>query len=207
MKNFSSLRQNKIAFSLSIIVAVFLVVSVASAVTTISTYIETAGALTVGGKTTLAHASTTMISSTGDVYVNGYATTTAATGAIATRGSLTVGPNGTALNQIVKGTCTLTNYGVPGTGIDVSQAASTTAVYQCATTVTLLPLSGVVSGDLTIVQFATTTAEIVNGWAIIGSSASSTDGYINVLVSNLTGIARVPSAAGVGSSTAYIVIH
>lgn len=145
---------------------------------------------TVSAVTTI----TTSITTAGDI------TTTA--------GNLTVGSNGTAISKIMKGTCYLTNYGVAGSGIDASQEASTTVVYQCAATNgASTAITGVVSGDTTFVQFATSTAEVLNGWVIVGSTASSTNGYINVLVSNLTGTAAVPSAFGVGSSTSYIIMR
>jgi len=175
MKNLLSLKQNKFAFSLSIIVSVFLVVSLVSAATTISTNISTAGTLTVSGLSTL--------------------------------GSAKIGSSGSTLSQVVKGSCVLTNYGVSGSSIDASHAASTTVLYQCAADAAGTAITGLVSGDTTFVQFATSTTGIVNGWSIVASSASTTDGYINVLVSNFTGTARVPSASGVGSSTTYIVIH
>lgn len=213
MKTFSSLKQNKIAFSLSIIVAVFFVVSVASAVTTISTAISTAGditttagnieatagTLTVGGASTL----------TGNTAVTGTLTVTAKTTVgNASTTLLSVGSNGTTLSKLMKGTCYLTNYGTSGSGIDASQAASSTVLYQCAATNGAnTAITGLVSGDLTIVQFATTTAEVLNGWVIVSSSASTTNGYINVLVSNLTGTAAVPSMVGVGSSTSYIIMR
>src|SRR3990167_3596255 len=38
---------------------------------------------------------------------------------------------------------------------------------------------------------------------ITAGKATTTAGYINVLISNLTGTARVPSVSGVGSSTNY----
>lgn len=187
MKTFSSLMQNKVAFGLSIIVSVFLVVSLVSAATTISTNIVTEGTLAVTQGATL--------SSTLDV-----------TG-LSTLGSVKVGSTGTTISQIVKGTCVLTNYGVSGTGIDVSHAASTTVLYQCAATAGGTALTGVASGDTTFVQFATTTLPVLNGWAIVGSNASSTAGYINVLVSNLTGTARVPSTDRVGSTTSFIIVR
>lgn len=171
MKTFSSLKQNKIAFSLSVIVAVFFVVSVASAVTTITTNIVTAGNIST------------------------------------TAGTLTVGSNGTAISEILKGTCVLTNYGTPGQGIDANHAATSTVLYQCAATSGGTAITGVASGDLTIVQFATSTPGLLNGFAIVGSTASTTNGYINVLVTNLTGQAKIPSTLGVGSSTSYIIMR
>ncbi len=106
----------------------------------------------------------------------------------------------TNIGDIKAGTCALSNLGTTGQGIDVSQAASTTQRYSCAVT-------GVISTDIVIIaNIATSSIETVNGWAIVGAIASSTSGYIDVILSNLTGTAKVPSAQGVGSSTPYIVI-
>lgn len=107
-----------------------------------------------------------------------------------------VGSNGSSNVELKAGTCTLTNYSTSGQGIDASHAASTTKVYQC-------PVTGVTSGDITFTQLGTSTAMTANGWQIVGSTASSTDGYINVLISNETGSAKVPSSVGVGSTTNY----
>lgn len=120
------------------------------------------------------------------------------TGATTLSASLKVGTSGTTMSQILSGTCTLGTLGPAS--IDASHAASTTKVYDC-------PVTGVVSGDNVIASFSTSTATIVNGWSIQGAKASSTAGYIEVLISNLTGTARVPSATGVGSSTSYIIIR
>ena len=137
--------------------------------------------------------STEILGAAGTRFPNGVSvnSTTAPTGK-----GLIIGQNGSENIEMKSGTCTLTNYSTAGQGIDASQAASSTVVYQC-------PVTGVASGDITLVQLATSTAMFVNGWSVVGSTASSTAGYINVLISNLTGTARVPSVSGVGSSTNY----
>jgi hypothetical protein len=56
------------------------------------------GAVTVSGLTTLGNASTTVLSTTGNILVNGFATTTASNGNIATAGSLAIGA-GTAITK------------------------------------------------------------------------------------------------------------
>ena len=183
MKTFSSLMQNKVAFTFSIIVAVFLVVSLVSAATTISTNILTAGNIeTTAGTLTVAGASSLA--------------------AVTTSGTLTVGSSGSALTTIIKGACTSWN----GTGLnsmDGSQAASTTEAYDCAVT-------GAVSGDVVIAQLSTSTPITSTAgsayWNIIGAKASTTAGYITVLLYN-NGPTAVPSALGVGSSTSYIIIR
>ncbi len=105
----------------------------------------------------------------------------------------------TNIGDIKVTTCALSNLGVTGQGIDVSQAASTTQRYSCAVT-------GIVSGDIVIPVIASTTIQTVNGWVIAGALASSTAGYVDVLLSNFTGTAKVPSAQGIGSTTALIIV-
>ena len=105
MKIFLSLKQNKIAFSLSVIVAVFFVVSVVSAVTTITTNIDTAGTLNVSSLSTLTNASSTLFS-------------------VGTSG----GSSGTTLAQILKGTCNLS------TTVARTALSTSTLPFQCAVT-------------------------------------------------------------------------
>lgn len=81
-------------------------------------------------------------------------------------------------------------------GSGVSQTASTTAVYDCLA-------SGVVPGDKVVAQLASSTVAVGLGWSIVGAKASSTAGYITVILANLTGATKVPAATSVGSSTAY----
>lgn len=80
MKNF--LKENRIVFTLSVIISVFFVVSAVSAVTTITTNIDTAGTLNVSSLTTLTNASSTLL-------------------------SVGTSSKGTTMSQILKGTCNL----------------------------------------------------------------------------------------------------
>lgn len=110
------------------------------------------------------------------------------------QGGLKVGPSGTILSQLIKGTCELI-------GTNVTQTGSSTLPYDCAVT-------GVVSGDNVMAQISTSTAfKTLNGWSLTGSKASSTSGYITVLLSNHTGASANPSATGVGSTTSYLIIR
>ncbi|OHA32909.1 MAG: hypothetical protein A2928_04450 [Candidatus Taylorbacteria bacterium RIFCSPLOWO2_01_FULL_45_15b] len=86
MKN----KRNILSVVFSVIACVALVSASVSAATTINTSIDTGGALTVSGLSTLGNASTTVFSTTGNLMVNGYATTTAANGNFATAGTLNV---------------------------------------------------------------------------------------------------------------------
>lgn len=166
-----------LTLTLSVIFGVLIVVSGVSAATTISTNINTGGTLDVTGKTTLVNASTTRVS---------------------------IGSSGTTVTQLIKGFCTSWN----GTGLnsmDGNQTASTTEAYDCAVT-------GVVSGDMVMAQLSTSTPfvagsnNLAGDWAIVGAQASTTSGYITILLWN-GGATAVPSATGVGSSTAYLIIR
>ncbi|HEY4503917.1 MAG TPA: hypothetical protein VJJ28_02320 [Candidatus Paceibacterota bacterium] len=166
------------SIALAVVFSVFAVVSAVTATSTISTNISTQGTLDVTGKTTLVNASTTRVS---------------------------VGSSGTTVQQIIHGTCTSFTASTLATGDGISHAASTTKSYDCAVT-------GVVSGDVVIAQFATSTPNSAGSlftqavWSIVGAKASSTSGYISLLIWN-NGPAAVPSAVGVGSSTNYIIIR
>lgn len=95
---------------------------------------------------------------------------------------------GTSLNHLGFAACNLI-------GTNSSQTASTTASYDCA-------ITGVTSSDNVVAQLATTTTRALNGyWSIVGSKASTTSGYVTVLLYN-GGAAAVPSVTSVGSSTA-----
>ncbi|MEK7609807.1 MAG: hypothetical protein AAB470_01650 [Patescibacteria group bacterium] len=111
MKTFSSLKQNKLTFSLSIIVAVFFVVSVASAVTTISTAISTAGNITTTAGNIEATAGTLTVGGASSL------------AAVTTSGTLTVGSSGTAVNSMVFGYCNIAN--------SAAITASTSAYFNC----------------------------------------------------------------------------
>jgi hypothetical protein len=82
------------------VVAALSVAVITFAATTISTSISTGGTLSVTGLSSLGNASTTILSTTGNLMVNGFATTTAANGSIATQGSLTVKSGIYSLNYL-----------------------------------------------------------------------------------------------------------
>lgn len=106
-------------------------------------------------------------------------------GFIVNSGTATFGSSGSALTQIIKGTCNL----VGGT-----IAATSSAAADCAVT-------GVQSGDLVFATLATSTA----GGVITGARASSTSGYITVRLLNLAGGAK--DTTFFGTSTAYVIIR
>lgn len=98
---------------------------------------------------------------------------------------------GTAVTQILKGTCSLVS--------DTSIAATSTGTGTCA-------ISGLVAGDKVFVSLATTTTKMAAQWAVIGTVAGTDSATVRLL--NQTGTAAVPSATnGFGSSTQYWVVR
>ena len=105
---------------------------------------------------------------------------------------LKVGTNGSTIAELKATTCDLI-------GTDASHAASTTIPYDCA-------ITGIASGDVVIAQLATTTSALSGTyWDIVAAKASTTAGYITVLLYN-NGASAVPSATAVGSSTNALYI-
>lgn len=90
-------------------------------------------------------------------------------------------------------------------GTDSSQTASTTKAYDCA-------ITGVTSSDNIIALLATSSpvggvSSGTIGWNIAAADASTTAGFVTVLLSNLTGANAVPSANGIGSSTSVLIFQ
>ena len=107
-------------------------------------------------------------------------------------GTFTLGSSGTALSQLQKGSCNLLTAGATVT-------ATTTKQFDCAVT-------GVISTDTV---FATGTSTIAaNGGVmfISGATASTTNGFITVWVTNLTG-ANNTVPLGIASSTKYLILR
>lgn len=202
----------------TVILSVMLIAAIVEAATTISTNISTGGTLNVTGLTTLGFASSTTQSLTGNLIVNGYATTTGASGNFATQGTLTVvgtadvtgnttlasttatgfkvGQVGTRHTVIISGTCNIL--------ADSSINATTTGYADCAAT-------GVVAADKVFFTLATTSPSGVGspgGFHVMGANASSSSGYITFSIANYTGANRIPAAtANFGSSTQYWVVR
>ena len=106
--------------------------------------------------------------------------------------------SGTGINRLIAGNCTL----ISPSGAGATIAASTTKAFDCAVT-------NASPNDNVIAQVATSTAgNIMNGaggfvFTVVGAKASSTAGYITLVILNLSGIAAQPSMIGYGSTTAY----
>lgn len=98
-----------------------------------------------------------------------------------------LGPNGGTIGEMRAVQCDLI--------ANVSITASTSAPVDCAVT-------GVASGDAVFAQLSTTSQNATNRqWLITSAKASSTAGYVTVMLWNGTGANAVPSATAVGSST------
>ena len=104
---------------------------------------------------------------------------------------LSIGNRATVLEKVTAGTGSLIYS-------NSSVTATTTKAFDIAVT-------GVTVNDNVFVQAATTTA-IYLGWDIIGASASTTSGYITLIIANNTGgTANVPR--NIASSTNYLIIR
>lgn len=101
---------------------------------------------------------------------------------------------GTQVNGINFGQCYIRAYAA-------TIAASSTAVVDCGGGTGFTALNGVTTGDTVQAQFATTTPTADLGLDIIGASASTTPGWLSLVVSNGTGATYTWTAAA--STTNY----
>lgn len=104
-------------------------------------------------------------------------------------GDVTIGASGSAVAQVIKGIGSIVG--------NAPVTASTTKAFDIAVT-------GAVSGDICFAQGASTTQSYL-GMEIIGCSASSTSGFITLLVSNPNAAAVVPYP--IASATQYMIIR
>lgn len=156
----------------------------------------------------LGQASTTMLTTTGDLFVNGFATTTAASGNFSTKGTLTVsglstlgmatttgetvngmasttqlvvGGNGTTVSGLIMGYCTIA-------GVTVN--ASSTAYDDCS------GATGIRAGDRVIMQATSS----LSAGLVIQAASSTGAGLINVRLQNVNASSGITSiASGVNS--------
>lgn len=112
-----------------------------------------------------------------------------------TANKLTVGNSGTAIGNIIYGTCYLK--------ADFSISATSTAMVDCVST-------SFKSGDTVLISgLATTSTALTRQFTAqsIGS-ASSTNGYAPVRLTNWSGAAVTPASLnGFGSSTPFVIIR
>ena len=125
---------------------------------------------------------------------------------------LKVGPNcGDGFGSSVANGCKAISHFIATTcgaliGADVSQSASTTLAYDCA-------LTGVTSTDNVIAMLATSTPFAVSGgtgtlgWSIEAAKASTTPGFVTLMISNNLGKAAAVSATNIGSSTPVLIFQ
>jgi hypothetical protein len=134
-------------------------------------------------------------------------TITAVTSLISS-GTFQLSSTGTTLNRINAGTCYVLPYAT-------TIAASTTAAVDCQATALIyntnttraVALAGVTAGDNVVANFATSTAASTFGSiSISGASASTTPGYITLLVENLTGTTYTWPVTGTASGTASYIV-
>lgn len=116
-------------------------------------------------------------------------------------GSFSLGSSGTSLSQINAGTCYLRPYAA-------TQAATSTTNVDCQGTAAwsangVSALTGVTYGDSCVVALATTTAgTTIGGLHIAGVTASTTQGFIGLNITNLQGTTLTWPTSGSASGTA-----
>ena len=189
MKNTSSFIRDGgwATMTIAVVVSVFAVVSLASATSTISTNISTGGTLAVTGASTLTGAVTA-------------SATLAVTGASTLTGGATVGSSGTALVRVNSGFCNVQSS-------TNTITASTTKAIDCGGgTYAATALTGITAGDRVLLGQPTTTSTVFGGLQILGASASTTQGFITLIVANNTGFTFTWTAAA-STSWPYLVVN
>jgi hypothetical protein len=230
MTRFLSLKKEYVSYALVLLCGLLLSAMAAKASTTISTNIATGGNITVaaaygldtsaGGALNIGTTTATSITigSTGmtttfpgsvavtqNVTVTGATNTaTASSTGLVKVDSLTVGTGSTA-SHLLLGSCSL----IVPSGAGATVTASSTAAFDCA-------VSGVTSTDNVIAQIATSTAAsgTIGGtgskaglFSVVGAKASTTSGFITVVLLNMSGANTQPSLYGFGSTTAYWIFR
>ena len=120
-------------------------------------------------------------------------------------GTSQVGSSGTALTRVNAGTCYIRPYAATIT-------ATSTAKVDCQATASwsasgVSALTGVTAGDFTVASLATSTAgSTFAGVHLIAASASTTSGYIELTISNLTGTTFTWPVTGTASGTASYIV-
>lgn len=165
----------------SILVSFLVVWMLAVGATTISSNVSTDGTLTASGLTTLGFASTTSVSLSQNLMVNGMATTTGSSGNIATEGTLTVA-GATTLSSTLSVASGLTTLGFASTtsvsltqNLMVNKKATTTGStgnFATEGTITSVGNIGVgtttPSAEISALGAATTTVYITSSGSGIG---------------------------------------
>lgn len=158
--------QQYTAVSLAIVLSMLVVWAAVNGASTISSNISTggtltvtgastltgnvsaAGTLTVTGLTTMGYASGTTMSLTGNVLVNGYATTTGSNGNITTQGTLTVAGLSTVTGFVSTASSSISaNLNVSSFGVATDSAATEIAAQGTGTTTLRLLSSTATKGS------------------------------------------------------------
>ena len=180
MTKFLSFKKEYVPYTLAILFGLLMSAMAANAATTISTNVNTAGTLTVTLTSTL----------TGAVTMS---STLAVTGTTTATGGVIIGSSGTAMNKVLSGTCPLL--------ANFSMAATSTRNVPCAA-------SEEIGGERVLIQLSSTTVSSWGSVIVVGATASTTAGQIDVTLLNLTGAAIVPTATPYfGSSTQYWIVR
>ena len=122
-------------------------------------------------------------------------------GGMSVTGGTTIGSTGTLINNETWGNCYIKAYAT-------TIAASTTAAVDCQANAAvsangIAPLPGVGTNDSVQVELSTTTAnQPFGGLDLLGASASSTTGYITLLLVNSTGATYTWPVTGTATGTA-----
>lgn len=130
----------------------------------------------------------------------GFTNTGATTLASTTATTFKVGQTGTQMNRSNRGICYIKAYAT-------TIAASSTVKVDCQATalssVSISALPGIAVGDFVSVSLSTTTAGTTsNGIVLTGAAASTTNGYIELTLSNLTGATFTWPTSGAATGTA-----
>lgn len=148
------------------------------------------------------------ITTTGALTVSG---ATAISGATTLTSTFKVGSAGTLLNRVNAGTCYILAYSatIPATTTAQVDCQGTAAIYNLNNSLATA-LTGVTFGDRVVANLSTTTAAgtVWGSIHIAGASASTTSGYISLLLENLTGAAYTWPVTGTATGTvSYIVTN
>lgn len=125
-------------------------------------------------------------------------------GNISSTGTFKIGSSGTSMDQVNTGTCYLRPYAS-------TIAATSTVAVDCQATAAwnasgVSALAGIVAGDSCILQLATSTAGTTfAGIRAIGASASTTSGFIEANIANMTGTTYTWPVTGTASGTASYI--
>jgi hypothetical protein len=115
-------------------------------------------------------------------------------GALTTSGTVTLGASGSAINQVLFTTCTLTVYGT-------SLAATSSARFDC-------PVTGLTTAAKAVfISLASTTQTGAgNGsFMVFGTGASTTAGYATGFIYNLSGAATSSYAQATSSAQVFVI--